>query len=70
MEPTVNVIPDTEPGMAGIYGGFIKLAFNSGQGQPGLIPIQVGKRVYSVICPVLTAYITELLESPSIGGEP
>jgi hypothetical protein len=46
MEPTVKVIFVTCPGIAGTYGVLIILALVSGQGQPGLIPTQVGKRVY------------------------
>jgi hypothetical protein len=60
IDPTVNVIPVTAPGIAGTYGGVLIDALSSGQGHPGLMATHALYRVYSVICPVLTAFITEL----------
>ena len=45
-------------------------ALSSGQGQPGLIPTHTGYRVNSVICPVLTAFITEESYIPSTRPNP
>ena len=70
MEPTVNRIPLTNPGTAGLGLGPLRDAVKTGQGQPGLIPIDPSKRVYSVIAPFFTAYRMELSLIPSNGREP
>ena len=45
-------------------------ALSSGQGHPGLIPTHTGYLVNSVICPVLTAFITEESYIPSTRPNP
>ena len=70
IEPTVNRIPLTNPGTAGLGLGPLRDAARTEQGQPGLIPMHPSKRVYSVIAPFFTAYRMELSLMPSNGREP
>jgi hypothetical protein len=63
----VKVIPDTAPGIAGTSGVVYSEALSWGQGQPGLMAIHVGYRVYWIEFPVFISFITELSNTPGRG---